>query len=52
MRECEMKEWEKLDQRYMTEESDGDDGVIVEHRLKWRSKRKEENCSTISSIMF
>ena len=46
-----MNEWEQLDQRYMTEESDGDDGLIVEHRLKWRSKRKEANCSTISSFM-
>ena len=47
-----MKEWEHLDQRYMTEESDGDDGVIVEHTLKWRSKRKEANCSTSASFMF
>ena len=48
-----MEEWKQLDQRYMTEESDGDDGMIVEHRLEWRSKRKEANCSTVSnSFMF
>ena len=52
MRECEMKEWEQLDQRYMTEESHGDDGVIVEHRLSWRSKRKQMKCSTSSAFMF
>ena len=32
MRECEIKEWKQLDQKYMTKESDGDDVAIVDHR--------------------
>ena len=52
MRECETNECEQLDQRYMTEESDGGDGLIVEHRPNWHSKCKPTNRNTSSSFMF
>ena len=42
MSKSESRLWEQLNQHYMTEESDDDSncGVIVEHRLPWRSQCK------------
>lgn len=37
----EQKNWKEIDQRYMTEESDCENGkMIIEHKLPWRSQRK------------
>ena len=32
------EKWGAIDWRYMTEESDGEDDTISQHRLPWRSK--------------
>lgn len=34
-KECEV--WAAIDYNYMTEESDGEDGCINQHKLTWRS---------------
>lgn len=36
--EKEEKMWHDIDWNFMSEESDGDDGVIVRHKLPWRSQ--------------
>ena len=34
----EMKYWKQLDEQYMTEESDGDEGAFRTHKPMWRSQ--------------
>ena len=34
----EMKYWKQLDERYMTEESDDDEGAFRTHKPIWRSQ--------------
>ena len=35
--EQESEKWSQIDFQYMTEESDGDDDCISQHKLTWRS---------------
>ena len=40
-RESEM--WSEIDYKYMTEESEGEDDTIKQHKLPWRSRSKFYN---------
>ena len=34
----ELQRWNEIDYHYMTEESDNDEGGILQHKLTWRSE--------------
>ena len=37
-RKTELQRWNEIDYHYMTEESDNDEGGILQHKLTWRSE--------------
>ena len=48
-RESEM--WSEIDYKYMTEESEGEDDTIKQHKLPWRSRSKFYTCIYVSCLL-